>query len=125
MRSHRRLCLLAALSLALAGLLVAPAAAGMTYSTDLYMSKKFPAFHGRVHSASHFCEANRPVKLFRTRTGNDKLLGVDRTDANGHWKVALGNRLSSGVYYSRAPLYGSAALGITCRPDRSRIAVVD
>ena len=60
-----------------------------------------------------------------TEVERSQLLGVDRTDANGHWKVALGNRLSSGVYYSRAPLYGSAALGITCRPDKSQIAVVD
>ena len=125
MRSHRRLRLLAALSLALAGLLVVPAGAGMTYSTNLYLSKKFPAFHGRVHSAVNFCEANRPVKLFKTRPGNDKLLGVDRSEDNGHWKVALGNRLVSGVYYAKAPPYGSASLGISCRPDTSRIAVVD
>jgi hypothetical protein len=125
LRSPRRLAILAGSSLALAGVLALPAGAGMTYSTDLYLSKKFPAFHGRVHSANDFCQADRPVKLFRVRSGNDKLLGVDRSDNNGHWKVALGNRLISGVYYAKAPLYGSASLGISCLPDKSRIAVVD
>jgi hypothetical protein len=125
LRSSRRLCLLTCSLLVLAGLLSIPAAAGMTYSSRLYMSEKFPAFHGRIHSASNFCEADRRVKLFKVRPGKDKLLGVDRSDDNGHWKVALGNQLVSGVYYSKAPLYGSASLGITCLPDTSQMAVVD
>jgi len=97
--------------------------AGKTYGTSLYMSKKFPAFHGKIHSANPFCIANRPVRVFRERPGKDKLLGSDRSEDNGRWSVKV--NLISGAYYSRAPLYGSASLGITCNADRSRLAVVD
>ncbi len=121
----RRLRLSAALfPLALIGAFAAPSGAGMTYGTHLYMSKKFPAFHGKVHSPSAFCRESRKVKLYRIRNGPDKLLGSDRSEDNGTWKVRVG-KLSSGAYYSRTGRYGSAALGITCRADRSRIVGVD
>ena len=71
-----------------------------------------------------FCVADRKVRLYRIRSGPDKLLGVDRSEANGTWKVKV-EKLSTGAYYSQTRRYGSAALGIVCRPDRSRIAGVD
>ncbi|MEK6278549.1 MAG: hypothetical protein AABM29_11120 [Actinomycetota bacterium] len=89
------------------------------------MSETFPAFHGKLHSPNGFCEDGRRVKLFKQRFGEDKMLGKDRTADNGHWKVAVEKNLSSGVYYAKAPAYGSASLGIQCKPDMSRIAVVD
>lgn len=118
-----------ALSIFLAvGLLAASSGAGMsagkTYGTHLYMSKRFPGFHGKIHSANPFCVSHRKVKIYRIRSGPDKLLGVDRSEDNGAWKIRIKN-LSSGAFYSRAPLYGSASLGITCKADRSRIAAVD
>jgi hypothetical protein len=124
-RRFRSLVAAGVLAFACAALFAAPAGSAMTFGTHLYLSKKFPAFHGKVHSAVHFCEAKRKVKLFVTRPGNDKLLGVDTSEGNGHWKVNISNQLASGVYYARTPAFGSAALGISCRADRSRIAVVD
>ncbi len=125
----RRTSLTLAALLAAVGLLAASAGAGMmsagkTYGTHLYMSKKFPAFHGKIHSANAFCVADRKVKLYRIRSGPDKFLGADRSANNGAWKVKV-KTLGSGAYYSRARRYGSASLGITCNADRSRIAVVD
>ncbi len=122
---HRRVRLAASLfPLALLGALAAPSGAGMTYGTHLYMSKKFPAFHGRIHAANDFCVADRKVRLYRIRSGPDKLLGVDRSEDNGAWKVKV-QTLSSGAYYSLTRRHASAALGIACRADRSRLAVVD
>ena len=112
---NRRIRLVAALfPLALLCALAAPSGAGTSFRTHLYMSKKFPAFHGRIHSPNAFC----------IRSGPDKLLGVDRSEDNGTWKVKV-EKLSTGAYYSQTRRYGSAALGIVCRPDRSRIAGVD
>ncbi len=124
-RWNRRFRLAAALfPLALLGALAPSSGAGMTFNTHLYMSKKFPAFHGKIHSRNAFCVAHRKVRLYRIRSGPDKLIGVDRSEDNGAWKVKV-QKLSSGAYYSRTRRYGSAALGITCRSDRSRIAAVD
>jgi hypothetical protein len=104
-------------------------AAAMTgptsYSTSISMSGKFPAFHGKLHSKSNFCVADRPVRVFRERSGPDKLLGDDRSEDDGSWVVPVGDRLISGVYYTKAPPYGSASLDIVCRPALSRVAVVD
>lgn len=97
----------------------------ITYTTTVSMSGKFPAFHGKLHSKSDFCVADRRVRVFRERSGPDKLLGVDRSEDDGSWVVPVGDRLISGVYYTKAPPYGSASLGIVCRPALSRVAVVD
>ena len=122
---NRRIRLVAALfPLALLCAPAAPSGAGTSFRTHLYMSKKFPAFHGRIHSPNAFCVADRKVRLYRIRSGPDKLLGVDRSEDNGTWKVKV-EKLSTGAYYSQTRRYGSAALGIVCRPDRSRIAGVD
>jgi hypothetical protein len=121
----RRVRLAAALlPLALFAALAAPSGAGTSYRTNLYMSKGAPAFHGRVHSPSTFCVVHRKVRLYRARSGPDKLLGSDRTDARGAWKVRV-RPLSSGAYYARAKSFASAALGFVCRGDRSRLATVD
>ena len=58
------------------------------------------------------------------RRGPDRLLGSDRSEDNGAWAIDV-ERLSSGAYYARAKRLASAALGIACRADRSRFAVVD
>jgi hypothetical protein len=124
MTAMRRTSLALVASLVAIGLLAAPSGAGMTYGTHLYMSKRFPGFHGKIHSSNAFCVAHRKVKVYKVRSGPDKLLGAGHSKNDGHWKVIIKN-LSSGAFYSRAPLYGSASLGITCRADRSRLAVAD
>ena len=106
-------------------LLVASLApAGTTYETHLYLNKRAPAFHGRIHSAKRFCQADRVVKLLKRQRGKDKVLGKDQSGPHGYWRVRVRN-LSSGAYYARTRAYGSAAFGITCLRDRSRVARVD
>jgi len=125
---RRTLISLLALALLGASALAVSAAAKVptkTYATKLVMSEKFPAFHGQLESKNKFCIGARPVKLYRERSGPDKLLGTDRSDGSGAWKVSLGNKLISGAYYSLAPVFGSASLGITCKADKSQVAVVD
>jgi hypothetical protein len=100
-------------------------AASTSYSASITISEKFPAFHGKLHSDNKFCVADRPVKVYRERPGADKLLGTRRSEGDGSWKVSIGKKLISGAYYSVAPLYGSASLGIVCRVAQSKLVVVD
>ncbi|MGZ8667099.1 MAG: hypothetical protein ACXWZM_08310 [Solirubrobacterales bacterium] len=123
-RSRRVRLAAALIPLALLVCLAAPSGAGMSYPTNLFMSKRAPAFHGRVHSPGTVCVIHRKVRLYRARRGPDKLLGTDRSDARGAWKVRV-RPLSSGAYYARAKRFASVALGFVCRGDRSRLATVD
>jgi hypothetical protein len=108
------------------GVAGAPGAAGdTTYSAKIFVSEKFPAFHGAIHSQSDFCVAKRPVLVYRVRPGKDLLVGHRRSHGDGTWKVPLGKKLGSGAYLIEAPLYGSASLGITCTAVRSKIVPVD
>ncbi len=127
MRLARRCALVSLLALiaALAALGAVAAAGDTTYSAKIFVSEKFPAFHGAIHSPSSFCVARRPVLVFRIRPGKDRLLGHRRSHGDGTWKVPLGKKLSSGAYLVEAPLYGSASLGIKCLPVRSKIVPVD
>jgi hypothetical protein len=105
-------------------LLASVAPAGTTYETRLFLSKRAPAFHGRIHSARVFCQADRVVKLLKRQRGKDKVFGKDQSGDRGYWRVRVRNP-SSGAYYARTRAYGSASLGIRCQRDRSRVAVVD
>lgn len=96
-----------------------------TFAAKVSISERYPAFHGRLHSKSAFCAAERPVKVYRARPGKDQLLGHKRSKENGTWKVPIGEKLTSGAYYAEAPSYGSAALGIVCKPARSKTVTVD
>jgi hypothetical protein len=111
------------------GLILTTAAAAVSgptsYATSIFMSGRFPAFHGRLHSKSDFCLANRLIKVYRERSGPDKLLGTDRSEDDGSWTVPIGDRLISGIYYSKVPPSGSASLGIACGSARSKVAVLD
>jgi hypothetical protein len=124
--AHRRaLISLLALAFALPAFGVATAAGDTTYSAKIFVSEKFPALHGAIHSPSDFCVAKRPVLVYRVRPGKDLLVGHRRSHGDGTWKVPLGKKLGSGAYLVEAPLYGSASLGITCTAVRSKIVPVD
>ncbi len=127
MRFVRRpsLVLLLALTATLGALGVASAVGDATFSAKIFVSEKFPAFHGAIHSRSAFCEAKRPLLVYRARPGVDLLLGHRRSHGNGSWKVPIGEKLTSGSFYIEAPPFGSAALGIKCLPTRSKIVPVD
>ena len=117
--------LLAACALALAMFTASAIAAGAhTYSTHLRLSAKAPAFHGNVKSSAEVCRQHRLVRMFKKKDGKDKLLGTDRSEDNGDWKVSHPN-LKSGIYYARVTKGGSASLGISCLKDKSRPVVVD
>ena len=122
---RRSLALLLALASALIAIGAASAAGDSTYSAKIFVSEKFPAFHGALHSQSAFCVAKRPVLVYRVRPGKDLLVGHRRSHGDGTWKVPLGKKLASGAYQVEAPLYGSASLGIKCLPVRSKIVPVD
>ncbi len=116
----RRSVLLAVVIVALAGaLLPAVSPAGSSYSTKVIVSLKFPAFHGKLKSGRSACATNRIVKLFRQRSGPDRLLGQDRSNASAKWAIPIGKRLKSGSYYAKAPAKGR------CKPAKSKVLTID
>lgn len=110
-----RLSVLLAAILAVA-LLPAASAAGASYSTKVIVSLKTPAFHGKLKSSQSACTANRAVKLFRKKAGPDKLLGSDRSNANGKWSIPI--KLKPGSYYAKAPAKGS------CKSAKSKVLTI-
>jgi hypothetical protein len=122
---RRSVISLLVLTAALLAFAAASAAGDTTYSAKIFVSEKFPALHGAIHSRSAFCVAKRPVLVYRVRPGKDKLVGHRRSHGNGTWKVPLGKKLGPGAYLVEAPLFGSAALGIKCLPVKSKIVPVE
>ncbi len=108
--------LIAALAVAL---LPAALAAGSSNSTTIVVSLKFPAFHGTLKSGKSSCATGRTVKLFREKSGPDKLMGTDESNAKTKWSIPLGKRLTSGSYYAKAPAKGSY------KPAKSKVLSVD
>jgi hypothetical protein len=116
MAARRSLLLTVALA---AVLLPAASAAGSGYSTKVIVSLKFPAFHGKLKSSRSACATSRTVKLFRQRSGPDKLLGTDKSNAKTEWSIPIGKRLTSGSYYAKAPAKGS------CKAAKSKVLSID
>jgi hypothetical protein len=113
--------LLAALAVLVATVLI-PAASGSAatrYGTKVIVSLKFPAFHGKLKSAQGACTGNRTVKLYRVRSGPDKLLGTDSSADGGAWAIPIGKRLISGSYYAKATTRGN------CGAGKSKVLPVD
>jgi hypothetical protein len=124
--SPRTVLSTAALALAAILALVAPASAGTSYETSISMSSKFPAFHGKLHSPFAYCTQNRKVKVYREKmNGKDTLLASDLSDSDGSWEAPIGNKLTSGAYYSSVGAKHSAEIGVTCRAAKSKVATVD
>lgn len=114
----RRSVLLLAVTLVVA-LLPATSAAGASYSTKVIVSLKFPAFHGTLKSSKDACATGRMVKLFRQKSGPDKLLGTDRSNAKTKWSIPIGKRLTSGSYYAKASSKGN------CKAAKSKVLSID
>ncbi len=123
--SPRTVLSTAALALAAILMLAAPATAGMSYKTSISMSKKFPAFHGTLHSPYTYCTQNRKVKVYREKNGPDKLLGSDVSESDGSWEADISNKLTSGAYYSSVAAKYSAEIGVTCQAAKSKLVTVD
>jgi hypothetical protein len=116
---HSALLAVLAVSLVSALLLPAVSAAGSGYSTTIVVSLKFPAFHGTLKSGKSACATGRKVKLFRERSGPDKLLGTDKSNAKAKWSIPIGKKLTSGSYYAKAPAKGK------CKPAKSNVIPID
>lgn len=110
------------LSLLVAGLGVATATAAPTkvFPTRIFVSEKFPALHGALHSRSRFCTARRRLLVYRARRGPDRLVGRGWSHRSGTWKVSLGKKLGRGHYYVIAPARASGSLHIRCPAARSK-----
>lgn len=96
--------------------LPAASAAGASYSTKVIVSLKTPAFHGKLKSSRSACTTNRTVKLFRKKSGPDKLLGTDKSNAKAKWSIPI--KLKPGSYYAKAPAKGS------CGSAKSKVLTI-
>jgi len=126
-RAHRRFAVCGSAALVTAAVAAIPAfGAVVKYDSKVTIRSTAPAFHGHVSSESPACEPRRRVKLFKQRPGTDKLLGKDRTDHEGRWKIEV-EPLKSGAYYAKVTRRAEGAAGTTfvCKRDRSKTVVVD
>jgi len=128
-RGSRGVIAAAAAAGAVAAVAAIPAEATRRVFIDsrIGVARAAPAFHGYVHSRHHdFCAPERKVKVFRERPGKDELLGTDKTNEKGFWRVIV-DPLASGAYYAKVTRLATGAAGTiyVCRADRSRVLVVD
>jgi hypothetical protein len=104
--------------------LASVATARLNYNSTIKLYNSAPAFHGRVNSeGGEFCVTNRRVKMMKQRNGPDRLLGKDRTNSEGRWKVHFPP--PSGVYYAKVKRLSSASLGVNCQRDKSNVITID
>jgi hypothetical protein len=67
-------------------------------STSTTLRWRSAAWHGRVGSSAAKCRPARVVKVYRVRSGPDRLVRSARTRADGSWRAAMTRR--SGRYYA-------------------------
>lgn len=122
--SHR-LAAVAALVLAAGLAAIAPAAVAqdMPYESKIRLTDRFPFAHGKVKSDSPSCIANRKVRLFKVKSGGDKVLGKTRTDAAGKWTIEKTTK--SGVYYAKVNQFADESTGLVCLPAKSKKVAID
>jgi hypothetical protein len=115
------------LGIAAAGViaLAATASAGVGKHDTVKIDSKvtlahYNPFHGRVKSSKHACEVQREVKVFKPRSGPDKLIGKDRSNKLGKWRADF-DLLTAGIYYAKVVRReeGTAGTIFVCRGDRS------
>lgn len=113
--STRFTAALAALLATLAVLALAPlAGAAGKYPTQLYVSEKYPAFHGSISSEADHCLGGRIVVVKRQLNGRVKTVGVDFTNAIGKWKVKVD--LTGGEYWVTVPSHLADCGGVRSEP---------
>lgn len=96
-----------------------PAAQAKSFSTKVIVSLRYPAFHGKLKSSKPSCAKQRTVKLYRKRSGPDRLLGTDKSSARAKWSIPIGNKLPSGASY-----YAKAAGKGKCKPAKSKVLTI-
>ena len=106
------LSILAALCACVLALPATAAAAGTTVTVSL----KLPAFHGKLTSSNKGCVANRTVRLFKVRSGPDKLLKSASSNGSGSWSTVIARKsVPSGTYYVKATARGKCKAGTSKR----------
>jgi len=113
----RRRASLAIVALAAIAALLPAASASAATPTKVIVSLKFPAFHGTIQSPKAACRKNRTVRLYREKSGPDKLLGTGKSNKKGKWSIPI--KLTSGGYYAKTPKKG------TCAAAKSNVLPVD
>lgn len=123
--TSRRALAVATLAACAAFAAIAPAAlAGdQPYESKIRLTERFPFAHGKVKSDSPDCIANRKVRLFVVRKGEDKVLGKTRTGSDGKWQILKTPK--SGVYYAKVNQYANPATGLSCLPAKSKEVAID
>jgi hypothetical protein len=102
-----------------AALLPALASGAGKNSTQIVVSLKFPAFHGKLASPRKACLGSRKVKFYREKNGKKKLLGKDTSEDNGKWAIPAGKNLTSGAYYATVAKRGK------CKAAKSKVLTID
>jgi hypothetical protein len=121
---------LVAAAIVAAGAVTVPALSAIgkpsaNYETKVRISEREPAFHGRVQSTFEQCEKRR-VRLVRKGESENKVMGMDRTDGKGQWRVPIDElTLKSGTYYAWSGRKKVGRKIFVCKPDRSRPIVID
>jgi hypothetical protein len=82
-------------------------------------------FAGRITSSNGACAEDRRVTLFKAvRGGRPEAMGHAKTDANGHWKIAVSGfaGVSLTPFYARASRRSEGAAGTiyVCSAARSK-----
>ncbi|HEX4731964.1 MAG TPA: hypothetical protein VH299_11900 [Solirubrobacterales bacterium] len=112
------------------GLFIATAPAGAanawkTFPTRIFVSEKFPALHGALHSRSRVCLARRRLLVYRPRPGADTVVGRGWSRRSGTWRVPLGKKLEEGHYYVIAPARADPRSRVRCPAARSKSIPVE
>ena len=84
------------------------------------------AFAGKVKSSRRFCFRNRLVVLKRDTPGKDPIIGRDRTNRKGRYRIELPGPVT-GAFYARATrkLNIVSGNGIVCRRLQTRVIHID
>jgi len=84
------------------------------------------AFAGKVKSKRKFCRANRLVVLKRRKPGKDPIIGRDRTNGKGRYRVEMPGPVT-GAFYARATrkIKIVSGNGIVCRPIQTSVIHID
>jgi hypothetical protein len=115
----RRALLVVLLAACAVALLPTVASGAGKNSTQVVLSLKFPAFHGKLTSPRQACLGSRKVKVYRERNGAKKKLGSDTSEDNGKWAVPVGKNLTSGSYYVTVAARGK------CKAAKSKTIAID
>jgi hypothetical protein len=96
-----------------------------TFPTRIFVSEKFPALHGALHSRSRVCLARRRLLVYRPRPGADTVVGRGWSRRSGTWRVPLGKKLEEGHYYVIAPARADPRSRVRCPAARSKSIPVE